>query len=289
MAPTEEKRVALNEMTPKECFVIMPISDTDGYPKGHFEEVYSELICPAVIAAGFNPTRADKIAASNLIHVDVISRAINAELCICDLSSKNPNVMFEYGIRQAFDKPTVLIKDDKTDRIFDLSGMRDIVYNSDLRIRSIIQKQNEIKKAIEETIAQQGASGQIFSLVQLLSLSKAAQLPESNNTPESAQFQIIQKQLSALQEMMFSGRAAQKPGYRRVFLSKKDMDDSFEKKYHDLSPNFSVIERDTKFEILDLKYNNIHILEFFGKIPDGLKKKMSPIEYKKLIDLVHPF
>ena len=31
----------------KTCFVIMPISDVDGYEKGHFGRVYEYLIKPA--------------------------------------------------------------------------------------------------------------------------------------------------------------------------------------------------------------------------------------------------
>ena len=33
----------------KECFVIMPISDAEGYDKGHFTRVYEHLVKPAVI------------------------------------------------------------------------------------------------------------------------------------------------------------------------------------------------------------------------------------------------
>lgn len=36
-----------NEQTKKKCFVIMPISDVDGYPKGHFNRVYDYIIVPA--------------------------------------------------------------------------------------------------------------------------------------------------------------------------------------------------------------------------------------------------
>ena len=37
----------------KKCFVIMPISDAEGYDKGHFTRVYEHLVKPAVIEAGF--------------------------------------------------------------------------------------------------------------------------------------------------------------------------------------------------------------------------------------------
>ena len=191
------------EQSEKSCFVIMPISDHPDYPKGHFKEVYSELISPAVIEAGYKPIRADDVAASNLIHVDVVYNIIHADLCICDLSSRNPNVMFEYGIRQAFDKPTVLIKDDRTERIFDLSGMRDIEYNSSLRIAETIKKRSDIVNSIHETVKSQGADGQKFSLVSLLGIAKAAQLPANHSTPETAQYKMITSQINSLQEMVY--------------------------------------------------------------------------------------
>jgi hypothetical protein len=34
---------------------------------------------------------------------------------LCDVSGKNANVMFELGLRLAFDNPTIIIKDDKTE------------------------------------------------------------------------------------------------------------------------------------------------------------------------------
>ncbi|WP_353118770.1 hypothetical protein [Myroides odoratus] len=43
----------------------------------------------------------------------------NDEIVVCDVSSKNPNVMFELGLRLAFDKPTIIIKDEKTGYSFD--------------------------------------------------------------------------------------------------------------------------------------------------------------------------
>ena len=32
---------------PKTCFIIMPISDVDGYQKGHFNRIYEHIIKPA--------------------------------------------------------------------------------------------------------------------------------------------------------------------------------------------------------------------------------------------------
>ena len=105
----------------KECFVIMPLSEVEGYDKGHFQTVYEDLIKPAVENAGYNPMKADEVGKTNLIHLDILQRLMNAPIVICDLSTRNPNVLFELGVRQAFDKPVVLIQEKGTPKIFDIS------------------------------------------------------------------------------------------------------------------------------------------------------------------------
>lgn len=87
------------------CFVIMPISDPEGYRLGHFQSVFDDLFVPACEKAGYDATRADQVRETNLIHLDVLQRIVNSPMVLCDLSSRNPNVLFELGLRQAFDKP----------------------------------------------------------------------------------------------------------------------------------------------------------------------------------------
>lgn len=93
----------------KECFVIMPISDAEGYDKGHFTRVYEHLVKPAVIEAGFEPMRADDTSKANFIVVDILKQILESDMAICDLSSRNPNVFYELGIRQAFNLNSCLI------------------------------------------------------------------------------------------------------------------------------------------------------------------------------------
>lgn len=121
----------------KKCFVIMPISDSDNYPSGHFGRVYEFIIKPACIKAGFKPVRADEILTTNYIALDIIKHIISSEMAICDLSGRNPNVLYELGVRQAFNLPVTLIKDTGTPRIFDIQGFRDVEYDENLRIDTV--------------------------------------------------------------------------------------------------------------------------------------------------------
>ena len=92
------KELLMTVKETKECFIIMPISDADGYPTGHFKHVYDNIIYPSCEMAGYQAVRADEIKATNLIHLDILKRLIDTPIAICDLSSRNPNVLFELGI-----------------------------------------------------------------------------------------------------------------------------------------------------------------------------------------------
>jgi len=156
------------------CFIIMPISDQEGYEKGHFNRVYEHLIKPACDKAGFIAIRADEEVKTNYIVVDIIKKILDSEMVICDLSAKNPNVLYELGLRQAFNKKVVLIKDKKTNRIFDIQGLRTLDYDNTLRIDEVNKSVEQISKTLIETFQSKGE--EINSLIQLLAI-KPANLP----------------------------------------------------------------------------------------------------------------
>lgn len=165
-----------NEQTKKKCFVIMPISDVDGYPKGHFNRVYDYIIVPACKQEGYEPIRADATSKSNVIIVDILRNILECDMAICDLSSRNPNVFYELGFRQAFNMKTVLMKDDQTDRPFDVSTIRSINYESSLRIDLVNKTITELTKALKET--NEMSEKEPNSLLKLLSIDNPAKLPD---------------------------------------------------------------------------------------------------------------
>lgn len=159
----------------KKCFVIMPISDVEGYPNGHFDRVYKHIIVPACEQAGYEAIRADVTAKANVIIVDILKNALNCDMAICDLSARNPNVFYELGFRQAFDKKTVLMIDDKTNRPFDISAIRSFTYASSLRIDLVDKAISDLVKALTET--QSMKKSETNSLLKLLAVEAPAKLP----------------------------------------------------------------------------------------------------------------
>ncbi len=105
------------------AFVAMPFSEkTSAYPKGYFDEVLKHLITPAAVKANFNARTAKK-AGSEVIQSTIVNDLDAADLVIVDLTEHNPNVLFELGMRIAFNKPVCLIRAKGTSAIFDIDHM----------------------------------------------------------------------------------------------------------------------------------------------------------------------
>lgn len=182
---------------PKRCFIIMPFSDPEGYAPGHFRKVYEQIIKPAVESAGYEAYRVDENGVSDLITTKIFKAILDCDMTVCDLSSRNPNVLYELGIRHAFDKPVVLITDDKTERIFDIQGISTITYRSSRLYDEVPEDQKKITEAIKAN--ESNSSG--YSILNMINLQKASydasikdtDSPEINNA-------LLMRVLSALEK-----------------------------------------------------------------------------------------
>lgn len=185
-----------NEVKPR-CFVIMPISTPSGYADDHFNKVYRYIIKPAVDKAGFVPVRVDEDGICDSIINKILKNLTECEMAICDLSSRNPNVMYELGIRQAFGKKVVLIQDEKTDKIFDVSGINTIFYNSNRVYEDVVSSQDEISAAIKDTFENGDIS--LLSLAKIAPASTESK-PLNNNDEMMIILRSIMSKISSLEK-----------------------------------------------------------------------------------------
>lgn len=128
------------------CGIVMPISKHPEYPDSHWLDVRN-ILYEAIGETEFEPLLVSDDPAIGLIHERIVTNLYSNEIVVCDVSSVNPNVMFELGLRLAFDKPTIIIKDERTGFSFDTGIIEHIPYPSSLRFSQIIEfKQALIKK-----------------------------------------------------------------------------------------------------------------------------------------------
>ncbi|MCG3651664.1 hypothetical protein L5F32_05185 [Aliarcobacter butzleri] len=185
----DNKKVDINEKI--ECFVIMPISNQLGYEDNHFTLVYEDIIKPSIINNNMNPVRADETKNTNLIHLDILKKIIQTPIAICDMSSKNPNVFYELGMRQAFDMPTVLLIDEDTKVPFDISGLRYVTYKKDMSYRNVTKAIENLTSALKETFEKKDDKTEINSLIRLMELTTAK--IETTNISKSEKIELMQE------------------------------------------------------------------------------------------------
>lgn len=143
-APKEEEKTI--------CGIIMPISGIEGtaYSAQHWKAVW-DIISEAVRGAGFEPRMVSDSDPTAIIQRNIVTNLYNDPIVVCDVSSKNPNVMFELGMRLAFDKPVVIVKDDITDYTFDIGIIQHVGYPCQLTYHSILSFIKALSEKIKAT------------------------------------------------------------------------------------------------------------------------------------------
>ena len=109
------------------CFVIMPYRRKNGID---FDKVYMKVIEPAISEMEINCVRSDKITRGGSIHRDMFTHIADDEVAVVDVSTLNPNVMYELGVRHATRRAvTVMIGEKGIQMPFNIAGYRTIEYD----------------------------------------------------------------------------------------------------------------------------------------------------------------
>lgn len=132
------------------CGLVMPISAIDGCSAAHWEEVRL-IIKEALSDTEFNVELVSSSNEIGIIQKRIVQNIHDNELVICDVSAKNPNVMFELGMRLAFDKPAIIIKDDQTNYSFDTAIIEHLEYPRDLHYHAIQTFKEKLREKVLAT------------------------------------------------------------------------------------------------------------------------------------------
>lgn len=98
----------------------------------NFDAVYAQLIKPAIEAAGLDVIRADEEVVGGIIHKPMFERLLLSEFAVADLTTANPNVFYELGVRHAvLPNTTVLLFGGGARLPFDLALLRALPYQID--------------------------------------------------------------------------------------------------------------------------------------------------------------
>lgn len=115
----------------KSIFVISPIGKKNDDGVDFTDLFLEQIVKPAAKEAGGfkTPVRADEVKAPGSITAKIVVDIVNADVCVADLTQRNPNVMYEVAIAHAAGKPVILMQQEETPPPFDFTGERAIHYS----------------------------------------------------------------------------------------------------------------------------------------------------------------
>lgn len=115
------------------CFVIMPIGKERTIEHENNMLVFDKLIKPCVENSGYDIEcyHSDLITETGAISKQVIHSLKNDDIVIADIRRRNPNVLYELGVRHTFGKRSILVCSDHSENPFHTSNYRAVAYKLD--------------------------------------------------------------------------------------------------------------------------------------------------------------
>jgi MAP3K TRAFs-binding domain len=159
------------------CFVLMPFGlkpDPAGGPHIDFNRVYEQAIKPGIVAAKMFPVRADEEKLGGIIHKPMFERLLLCEFAVADLTTSNPNVMYELGVRHAArPRTTLTIFAESSPLPFDVKPLRTQPYQLGANNEFPDSNAAELRRAVTEHLtnlkalaaAQDYADSPLFQLI----------------------------------------------------------------------------------------------------------------------------
>jgi len=177
----------MKDTSEKQCFVIMPYNKKEDKSGKIFDfnKIYNYLIKPAVDQIQeykINCIRCDEISKPGEIHADMMEHILNDEVAIVDLTTLNPNVLYELGIRHSLCKSiTVIIHHKSTENPFNINSVRTINYDHE-DIESVERAKDRIAEFIINGLTLKETDSPVCQL-----LGERISLPETSHPIKKCQ------------------------------------------------------------------------------------------------------
>jgi len=212
-----------------QCGLVMPISSINECDEQHWKDV-KDILCDAVKSAGFDCEIVSSSQHVGIIQKTIIQNLYENHIIVCDVSCENPNVMFELGLRLAFDKPTIIVKDDKTKYSFDTSPIEHLEYPRDLRYHKIKAFKKELMEKVKATYEKSEKDPSYSTFLKHFGTFKATLIETEEVTKED----YIIEEINELKKLILSQKTPPVNEYKPQFFSidpKAVVVDKFEQPY----------------------------------------------------------
>jgi tetratricopeptide (TPR) repeat protein len=182
------------------CFVVMPFGTKPDGMGGviDFDLIYRSLISPAVAAAGMSALRADvDLTSGGLIQVS-LARLVGAPMAVFDITTGNPNVMYQLGIRHGLRPQGTLVITSQGVRVpFDLMASRVLFYelNPAGRAENIERFQRAFFDLVKATLQKERTDSPVYALLSELRPPELGSLAAETRPDELRQTEELKRRI----------------------------------------------------------------------------------------------
>ncbi len=184
-------------MSEDRAFVIMQVGGKASPDRKRADDVYSYVVTPALREVSLQPYRSDLDPTPGQINQQMLRRLLEARVVIADLTGRNPNVFYEFGIVHAFARPVIALADSARSLPFDAHDERVIElgeHGDELGVRQAEEGKAALCQALEVVLA----SGYVPAspLTEIAARRSLDELAPQN--PIAAELAAIRESLAAL-------------------------------------------------------------------------------------------
>ncbi|MEM8557637.1 MAG: hypothetical protein AAGG50_07425 [Bacteroidota bacterium] len=153
------------EPTPakKTCFVITPIGGNSSMVRRKADGLVDAVIIPA-LQDEFDVEVAHRLSDAGSIGRQVITRLLEADLVVANLTGLNANVMYELAVRHAVRKPVIIMAEEGTSLPFDVFDQRTVFYSDD--IRGVSETIPHLQEAAQSALVDINIDNPIYASIQ---------------------------------------------------------------------------------------------------------------------------
>lgn len=158
----------------KRCFVVMGFGTKTDFATGRkldLNKSYRLLIKPVVEAKGLLCIRADEMIFAGAIDVPMYMELLNADVVIADISTANPNALYELGVRHALrPRTTIVISENKMAYPFDLNHIKITPYahlGDAIDYEEVERFRKVLTDTLEEVLHVEDPDSPVYTFLQL--------------------------------------------------------------------------------------------------------------------------
>lgn len=156
----------------KKCFVITPIGEDNTEIRRHIDGIIDQSIEPA-LKDKYTVEVSHRKYEIGSINEKIIRSIYESDLVIANLTTLNPNVMFELAIRYSFGKPAIVIAEKGTKLPFDIIDENTIFYINDPTGSAKLS--NDIKMYEEKIDLIKDDYGPVYKAIEKIAIYKAVE------------------------------------------------------------------------------------------------------------------